>query len=238
MTSTDAIHGAGQLDRPDSPRLHATIEEESRLIDGLKGRDEASFIELVDSLHGRLLRTALNYVRTQAVAEEVVQDTWIGVLRGIDRFEHRCSLRTWVFGILLNRARTAGRNEGRYAEESVSQEAPRPSFANADWSDPPQWQPMPSAWQRSPEELLLDVELRAVIEASAARLPIKQREVVMLRDMEGFTSHEVRWMLGLSESNQRVLLHRARTSIREALNDYLADDAAHLCNVRRVNGTH
>src|SRR5262245_45941648 len=176
-----------------------------------------------------LLRVALIYVATRAVAEDVVQETWIGVLNGIDRFEGRSSLKTWIFRILTNIAKTRGQREGRTVPfsslerpEMVPEAAVDPShFLPADhdrW--PGHWAAKPEQW---PEERLLAAETLAVVERAIEGLPPAQRAWMSLRDIEGWSPEEARNALGVSETNQRVLLHRARSKVRQALEDYLSE---------------
>jgi len=207
----------------------APSPEEIALVDALRRREEAAFVELVESHGAALLRLALTFVRTRAVAEEVVQDTWVGVLNGIDRFEGRSSLRTWIFRILTNVAKTRAVREGRSVPfsdlESETEEGPLldPSrFVRAGEAWEGHWQWFPGPWGE-PEERLLATEARAVIAVAIDALPEGQRAVVTLRDVEGWSSEETCNALEISETNQRVLLHRARTKVRLALETYLTD---------------
>ena len=177
-----------------------------------------------------MLRVARIYVPTRAVAEDVVQDTWIAVLRGIDRFEGRSSLRTWVFRILTNTSKTRGERERRTVPLSALDDpvrVPEPAvspdrFLDADHPNfPGHWASPPASWSEQPEEKLLGAETRAVIDAAIARLPPAQRAVISLRDVQGWDSEDVCNVLGVSETNQRVLLHRARAKVRQALEEYL-----------------
>jgi RNA polymerase sigma-70 factor (ECF subfamily) len=174
------------------------FDNENELVSRLRARDEAAFVTLIEDLHTPLLRTALRYVQRRAVAEEVLQNTWLAVLRSIDRFEGRSSLSTWVYAIMLNHARSAMRHEDRYdpIEQDVAQEKTGGCVV----------------WRG---------QLRVAIEDALEKLPQRQREVVTLRDVEGYTSAEVCTLVGLSEANQRVLLHRARSRLREDLHLYL-----------------
>jgi RNA polymerase sigma-70 factor, ECF subfamily len=205
--------------------------DELALIGALSNGDEAAFVDLIDRYHGPLLRLAQVYVPNRAVAEEVVQETWMGVLRGLDRFEARSSLKTWIFRILVNRAKTRGEREGRIipfsslwsAESAPDEAAVEPErFLPADHEQwPGHWSSPPKSWGESPEERLLAGETRAYIRAAIETLPPTQQEVITLRDVEGFTSVEVCELLGITESNQRVLLHRARSKVRRALEHYM-----------------
>jgi RNA polymerase sigma-70 factor, ECF subfamily len=209
----------------------APSPDELALVEALRRREEAAFVELVESYGAALLRLSLTFVRTRAVAEEVVQETWRGVLKGIDRFEGRSSLRTWIFRILTNVAKTRAVREGRtvpFADlESETEEGPlldssRFVRAGEPWEG--HWQWFPGPWGE-PEERLLASEARAVIAAAIETLPPGQRAVVTLRDVEGWSSEETCNALEISETNQRVLLHRARTKVRLALEAYLAQAA-------------
>jgi RNA polymerase sigma-70 factor (ECF subfamily) len=208
--------------------------EDAELIDALKQRDEAAFVRLVQRYQGPLLRLALVYARSRAVAEEVVQETWLGVLEGIERFEHRSSFKTWLFRILVNRARTRGEREGRTIPFSALGDAAldpaEPAVAPERFLGPthPQW-PLhwavpPKSWGASPEEQLLTRETLELVEHAIAALPPAWREVITLRDVEGWTAQEVCNVLGISETNQRVLLHRARSRVRGALERHFDAD--------------
>jgi RNA polymerase sigma-70 factor (ECF subfamily) len=195
--------------------------DERRLIQALRDGDASAFEQLVRMYNAMLLRVAQMYVSSRAVAEEVVQETWLAVLNGIDRFEGRSSLKTWIFRILTNIAKTRGVREGRsipfsaLAEPAVPPERFRPP------DDPVE----PGAWAAPPkplpEEALLAAETLRVIETAIEALPPAQRAVISLRDIEGWSSDEVRNALELSETNQRVLLHRARSRVRRALEEYV-----------------
>jgi RNA polymerase sigma-70 factor (ECF subfamily) len=209
---------------------HAVSLDDARVVKALRGGDEATFEALMREYHTSLLRVALIYVPSRAVAEEVVQETWIGVLKGIDRFEARSSLKTWIFRILTNIAKTRGQREGRTLPfsalerpDAVPEGAVEPErFLPPDherW--PGHWASKPQPW---PEEQLLASETRDVVERAIDALPPAQRAVISLRDVEGWTAEETRNALGLTETNQRVLLHRARSKVRRALEDYLAED--------------
>jgi RNA polymerase sigma-70 factor, ECF subfamily len=213
------------------PPLGAPSPDELALVEALRRREEAAFMDLVDRYGMALLRVAQTFVRTRAVAEEVVQETWLGVLKGIDRFEGRSSLRTWIFRILTNTAKTRAVREGRSVPftdlESETEEGPlldpaRFVGAGKPWAG--HWKSSPDPWGE-PEERLLASESRSVVEAAIEALPPGQRAVVTLRDVEGMTSAETCNALEISETNQRVLLHRARTKVRLALENYLTEAA-------------
>jgi RNA polymerase sigma-70 factor (ECF subfamily) len=170
------------------------------------------------------------YVPSRAVAEDVVQETWLGVLQGLARFEGRSSLKTWIFRILTNRARTRGQREGRSIPFSAvwnpETDSTEPAV-DADRFSPPgsvdagHWVSRPRDWEALPEDRLIGQETRAQIQQAIDALPDSQREVITLRDVEGWSAEEVCNVLQISESNQRVLLHRARSKVRRALEQYL-----------------
>ncbi len=203
--------------------MEATDEE--RLIAGLRDGDEGAFRRIYDEHNASLLRIARTYAPSQAVAEEVVQETWIGVIRGIDRFEGRSSLKTWMFRILVNVARTRSQREGRTIPFSSATSA---GDETDDGLDPDRffaadhplyaghWKLGPAPWGM-PEERLLSGELRALLIETIDALPPSQREVITLRDIAGWMASEVCNALSISETNQRVLLHRARTKVRAAV---------------------
>jgi RNA polymerase sigma-70 factor, ECF subfamily len=208
---------------------HAVSLGDARLVDGLRARDESTFELLMREYNPSLLRVAQIYVSNRTLAEEVVQDTWIGVLNGIDRFEGRSSLKTWIFRILTNIAKTRAQREGRSIPfsalerpEAVPEPAVEPErFLPPDhdrW--PGHWSARPQPW---PEERLLAAETRAVVADAIERLPPAQRAVITLRDVQGWGSEETCNALGLTETNQRVLLHRARSKVRQALEDYFSE---------------
>ena len=202
---------------------------DARLVKALRARDESAFEELMREYHGALLHVAQIYVPSRAVAEEVVQETWIGVLQGIDRFEARSSLRTWIFRILTNIAKTKGQREGRTLPFSALERpggVPEPAV-DADRFLPPDHERWPGHWSAKPEpwpeEQLLAAETRAVVERAIEQLPPTQRAVISLRDLEGWSSEDACNALGVSETNQRVLLHRGRSKVRQALEDYFSE---------------
>ncbi len=200
-----------------------------RLIARLRDGDEAAFAELVDMYHASMLRLARSFVSDRAVAEEVVQETWLGVIRGIDRFEGRSSLKTWLFRILTNTAKKRGVRERRSVpfsslagpDDEAAVDADRFLPEGHQWAG--HWAAPPPSWGPAPEERLLAGEARAVIDDAVAQLPEMQRQVITLRDIDGWSSKEVCDVLDLSEVNQRVLLHRARSKVRGALESYFAD---------------
>ena len=209
--------------------------DETELIEALRRGDEEAFAKLVDDLSPALLRLAMAYVPSRAVAEDVVQDTWLGVINGIDRFEGRSSLRTWIYRILLNTARTRGRRERRTlpfsyfrrrAEEGSDEPAVEPErFQGRRGEQPGAWTRPPIEWS-SPEEVLAGAEARRVMLEAIAALPPRQRKVITLRDIQGLSAEEARNALEVSETNQRVLLHRARSKVRAALERYFESEMA------------
>lgn len=202
--------------------------DDQRLIAGLRAGDEAVFGELLDRYHESLVRVAMRYVPSRAVAEEVAQDTWIGVIHGIDRFEGRSSVKTWLYRILIYRAKARGERERRTTPLSslVAGDDDSPLVAperfqaeGAAW--PGHWAAPPRRWDGEAEERLLATETKQIIEAVIQRLPPMQRDVILLRDVAEFDASEVCDLLDVTEANQRVLLHRARSRVRAALEEYL-----------------
>jgi RNA polymerase sigma-70 factor, ECF subfamily len=189
--------------------------DEGDLVRRLRLGDDAAFAMLVDRHHASMVRLARGYVRNQAVAEEVAQDAWLGFLRGLDRFEGRSSLRTWLFRIVVNRAISTGLRESVHLPVEDSQlESDDGRFSQDGW-----WVTPPTHWADAVVERLTAPDLAARARALIDELPPAQREVVTLRDVEGLASGEVCAILGISEGNQRVLLHRARTRIRSGLEE-------------------
>ena len=180
-------------------------------------------MELTRELNPSLLRVARMFVPTAAVAEDVVGETWLAVLNGIDRFEGRSSLKTWIFRILTNTAKTRGERERRSVPFSTLdlEGGFEPAVERSRFTGTGHWAVLPRAW---PEDRLLANETRLVIERAIERLPPSLRTVITLRDVEGWTADEVRNALELSETNQRVLLHRARAKVRRALEQYLSEE--------------
>ncbi len=208
---------------------------ELALVKALRNGDEAAFSSLIERYHTRLLRLARAYVPSEAVAEEVVQETWLGVLEGIHRFEGRSALKTWIFQILTNRAKTRGKRENRYVSFS---EVTFPSDQEEDIAMEPErfhtsghltghWVIPPTTWdENTPERLLLSREGMAQLEKAIRTLPPNQRQVMILRDIEDIDSEEICNFLNITQTNQRVLLHRARSKVRWALNNYLQDSTS------------
>jgi RNA polymerase sigma-70 factor (ECF subfamily) len=195
---------------------------ERELCAALRGGDERAFAELVGLYHAPLRRLALAYVRNEAVADEVVQETWLGVIRGLDRFEERSSLKTWIFRILVNTAKSRAEREARTLPLSSLQDddpAVDPSrfFDVRHSSRPGHWATPPSSWDELPEEYVTGRETLDTLKRAIEALPSMQRQVIVLRDIEGWCPDEVCDLLELSDANQRVLLHRARSKVRQAL---------------------
>ena len=209
---TDVMPGEPEVDRGDAAVLVR-----------LRGGDEAAFADLIALHHAALLRMARTYTTDAALAEELVQDTWIAFLESLGRFEGRSSIKTWLFRILMNVARARLRKESRTVPLSTvadrDEPAVEPRRFHARWLPGigGHWSEPPAPWAELPEEQALASETRAAIEAAMAELPEQQRQVMVLRDIEGFAAEEVCNLLGLSDTNQRVLLHRARSKVRRAL---------------------
>jgi RNA polymerase sigma-70 factor (ECF subfamily) len=201
--------------------------EESALVARLRDGDEQAFMALVEAYGPLMLRVALGHVRSLAVAEEVVQETWLGVLAGIDRFEGRSSLKTWIVRILVNRAKTRGEREARCVpfsclEDDAARSVDPSRFLPADHTQGPgHWAIPPQSWAPIPEEQLFSRETLETVARAIRELPRRQQEVILLRDVEGWDGPEVSAALGISEGNQRVLLHRARSKLRAVLEQHL-----------------
>jgi RNA polymerase sigma-70 factor (ECF subfamily) len=215
-----------QCPRYSRPVQQVVSRDETKLVEALRAGDEDAFRELVRMYNSSLLRVARIYVPTRALAEEVVAETWLAVLEGIGRFEGRSSLKTWIFRILTNRAKTRAVRERRTLPLSAFQpdriqEPALDADRFRDWDDPRwpgHWSVPPTAW---PEDRLLAAETREKLAEAIEALPGTQRAVISLRDLEGWSAEEVCNALDLSETNQRVLLHRARSKVRKALEEYL-----------------
>jgi RNA polymerase sigma-70 factor (ECF subfamily) len=210
--------------------------DEAPLVEALRRGDEAAFTGLVDRYHGQMVRLAAMYVPSRDVAEEVAQQAWLGALKGLEQFEGRASLKTWLFRILVYTAKSRGYRErrtipfsslgipaGEPAEPSV--DADRFLAADDPWW-PRHWAAEPASWEGIPEERLLSGEVRGLVEDAIAGLSPNQREVITMRDVLGWSSEEVCNALNISETNQRVLLHRARSKVRRALERYLEEEVA------------
>jgi RNA polymerase sigma-70 factor, ECF subfamily len=198
--------------------------DDATLVRGLHDGDEATFERLINAWGATMLRMALVHVSSRAVAEEVVQESWMVVLRDLDRYEGRSSLQTWVLGIVVNLARSRGRAERRCTPIGEALDAPQPPFASGRFRPlddrwPRHWAIGPTPWP-TPEQELLAGETRRVILTAVAELPPTQREVLVLRDIEGLPAQETCSVLAIGDANQRVLLHRARSRVRKAIEDY------------------
>jgi RNA polymerase sigma-70 factor (ECF subfamily) len=203
--------------------------DESTLIAALRDGDEATFAQLVDQHTSSMLRVARGYVPSREIAEEVVQETWIALLKGIDNFEGRSSLRTWLFAVMINIAKRRGLRERRDADAAVAAftggTVDPARFRTADDPYPGHWKQgeEPSPFPDTPEGSVLGNELVDVARRELDKLPGRQRIVVTLRDILGFDASEVCELLDVSIANQRVLLHRGRAAVRQVLEDYLKD---------------
>jgi len=202
--------------------------EDLAFVERLRAGDETAFMALVERHQGPMLRLASMYVSSRAVAEEVVQEAWLGILQGLDRFEGRSSLRTWMYRILVNIAKTRGQREGRSVPFSALAGDDQVESAVADsWFQGPgeewpgHWSSLPNDWRGIPEDRLLAGETVRVIGETLSSLPPMLAEVIRLRDVLGWSAEEVRNALDLSETNQRVLLHRARSKVRGAVDRYV-----------------
>lgn len=208
--------------------MNATMDE-STLVSALRDGDERVFAALVDQHTPSLLRVARGYVRTHEIAEEVVQETWIALVKGIDGFQGRSSLRTWLFTVMINIAKRRGVREQRESDAAVAAftggTVDPTRFRGSDDPYPGHWrsEEAPTPFPDTPEGSVLGAELVAVARDELEKLPERQRMVVTLRDMLGFDSAEVCEMLEISTANQRVLLHRGRAALRQVLENYLED---------------
>ena len=215
------------------------MDDERVLIERLRARDESAFVELVERYYGYLLPLADFFVSNRAVAEEVVQEAWLAVLTGIDRFEGRSSFKTWISRIVMNLARTRGVRESRMVafSEFADMEAGRPEqavdperFRAATDEYPDHWSIAPRPWNADPETQLLTNETMAVLDDALQLLPEAQRLVLTMRDVNGWTAEEVCNALTISETNQRVLLHRARSKVRGILENHYSNSGRADCD--------
>lgn len=202
---------------------------DNELIAALHAGDEATFETLVGTYYASMLRITLFYVNDHRLAEDVIQDTWIAVLRGLGKFRGQASFKTWVYSILINKSKTAARRESRYnqavpfEDDTAAQttSVPPERFNPPDHPQMPgHWAQLPQSWDNTPEEHLLSQETLVQVERAINALPPNQREVIILRDVEHCPPEEVCNILGITDSNQRVLLHRARSKVRAALERY------------------
>jgi RNA polymerase sigma-70 factor (ECF subfamily) len=199
--------------------------DELAVVARLRAGDEQAFEALMTRHYATMLAVARTYVRSQAVAEEVVQEAWVGLLQSLDRFEGRSSLKTWLIAIVVNKAKTRGRRERRSVPfASMAREEPvvdPTRFRGPAEPYPGHWRGEPSNWGASPEAVLQDRETLRVAMRAIADLPPAQQTVIRMRDVEGYSADEVCTALELSPANQRVLLHRARARVRAALERHL-----------------
>ena len=198
---------------------------EAALLDSLRAGDEAAFEGIVARHYATMLAVAMTYVKGRATAEEVVQETWLGVIQGLDRFEGRSSLKTWILSILVHKAKSRGVREARsvpFASLGPEEPAVAPErFRDRGESYPGHWRAFPRDWSASAASAVQDRETLRVVMGAIAALPLAQQTVIRMRDVEGFSPGEVCTALDVSEGNQRVLLHRARSRVRAALEDHL-----------------
>jgi RNA polymerase sigma-70 factor (ECF subfamily) len=201
--------------------------DDQELVERARAGDEDAYTTLVRRYSPSLLRLARMYVPTAALAEDVVQETWIAVLRGLERFEGRSSFKTWLFRILVNRAKTRGVREHRSipfaslgAGEGGEDADDGPTVDPARFAGDGAWTSAPRSWADDPELALDSKEAQRVVREAIATLPDRQQQVITMRDLEGLSSDEVRNALELTETNQRVLLHRARAKVRTALENW------------------
>jgi RNA polymerase sigma-70 factor, ECF subfamily len=203
-----------------------TTTAEADLLARLRAGDEQAFEALVAQLYGTMLTVARTYVKDRAVAEEVVQETWLGVINGLDRFEGRSSLKTWILSILVNQAKTRGTREARSVPfTSLAPDDDAPAVEPERFRGPEDpftggWRSFPARWNAA-DAVLQDRETIRVAMRAIADLPLTQQTVIRMRDVEGYSAEEVCATLDVSEANQRVLLHRARSRVRSALERHL-----------------
>jgi RNA polymerase sigma-70 factor, ECF subfamily len=208
-----------------------TTTDDLALVELLRVGDEMAFMMLIDELGPSMRRVARMFVSSDALADEVVQEAWLGVLKGLDGFEGRSSLRTWIFRILVNTAKTRGKRESRSVPFSsiAGDDLDAPTFDAASFvaagESEGSWSSLPFDWRGMPEERAEASETIHVIGGAIAMLPPMQAEVIRLRDVLGWSSEEVRNALDISETNQRVLLHRARAKVRQALEQHFRTES-------------
>jgi RNA polymerase sigma-70 factor (ECF subfamily) len=200
-----------------------TSPTERDLVARLRGGDEQAFGELIDRYHASMIRLARIFVDSEASAEEIVQETWLAVIDGIDRFEERSSLKTWIFSILTNQARRRAKQDARTRAWSSIFEVDMGEELSTEperFDGSGHWKRPPTRWKLDPEERVIKQKLLEVVQGALEALPTSQRTVVWLRDVEGLSSDEVCRVLDISAGNQRVLLHRGRVAVRKAVEAY------------------
>jgi RNA polymerase sigma-70 factor (ECF subfamily) len=244
VMSEDTNQAANQPDAVIIKRTNTAVQlngatpadSELRFIERLRNGDENAFLLVIQRYHHALLRLAMIYVPQQTLAEEVVQETWMGVLQGLKNFEGRSSLKTWIFRILTNCAKTCALREGRSIpfsslfNEEIDADEPSVNperFFPPGSQRPGTWISLPENWDEIPEKRLLSQETFASIDAALETLPPHQRIVITLHDIEGWMPEEICSLLGISEANRRVLLHRARSKVRHALERYFHEEEGH-----------
>jgi RNA polymerase sigma-70 factor (ECF subfamily) len=195
-------------------------------LDALRRGDEGAFQEIIRRYHGPMLRLAMGYVRDSGIAEDVVQESWLTCLRSLSSFEGRSSLKTWIFGILINVARARRRKEARVIPFASlfrrdDSDSSRPTVDASRFGRDGMWRAAPPTWENLPESQVLGDETMAQVRAAIDRLPAKQREVIVLHDVAGLDASEVSATLGITAANERVRLHRARAAVRKTLEEYL-----------------
>lgn len=228
--TTSLSYGIVSVEEPELDQPSAVVNREAVLLARLRQGDEGAFNELVTRHHGPLIRSAMGYVADREVAEEVVQDTWMAVINGLDLFEGRSSLRTWIFGIMIHKAKDRGVREKRHVNfssfESVDdegEEAVDPSrfHQSGEWAG--HWAFPPQPWDdQTPEKLMASQQAVSAMQNAIEALPKNLKEVLILRDVEGIEAKEVCELLKITETNLYVRLHRARERVRQAVETYLA----------------
>ena len=213
-------------------------EAEDALVHSLREGKESAFAELVDALHGRLIAVARTFTSSPALAEDIVQETWVGVIRGVHGFEGRSSLRTWILSILVRRARSMAAKDARRRGLPLESENPETNGGSEEWEPGGGkrglWESRPVPWGlEDPAAIFQTREAYRVIETALEALPTNQRRVVLLRDVEDLDPADICNMLEISETNQRVLLHRGRARIRRALDEYLQTERPRPATTRK-----
>lgn len=215
----------------DAQAAQQAAQQDAALLAALRRGDETAFAQIVDAWSPGMLRLARWHVSTDASAEEVVQEAWIGMLRGLRGFEGRSRLKTWVLRIVVNIAKSRGQQEHRVTPFSSIAAGDGPTvdpdrFQSAGEPHPGGWRAFPPGWPTMPEGAVLSAEINDVVRAALAGLPQAQRTVMELRDIHGYEAAEVCEALSLTDGNQRVLLHRARAAVRQKIESYFLENAA------------